>query len=211
MTAPDLDAVIFDVGAVLIDWNPRYLYAKIFLDAAGQPDDARIDWFLDTICTSDWNIEQDKGRPIAEANAELIAKHPDYKAEIEAFYGRFQEMISGPIQGSVDAMAALGARGLPIYGLTNFCGETFPPTTERFAFLRDFVGVVVSGDEKMKKPDPAIFHLITTRYALTPTTTLFIDDSAANIASANELGFQTHHFLGEDGLLADLRGRGLIG
>lgn len=205
-----VDAVVFDIGAVLIEWSPRYLYRRIFTLPDGTPDEDRIDWFLTEVCPPAWNVEQDRGRSIADANAEAIARHPGMRVEIEAFYGRFQEMIPGPIQSSVDAKAALRARGMPVYGLTNFGRETFPPTAERFPFLREFDGIVVSGEEGLIKPDPAIFHLIIERFALTPARSLFIDDSAPNIASAARLGFQTHHFVDPAALPADLRARGLI-
>jgi 2-haloacid dehalogenase len=187
-------AVVFDVGNVLIRWDPKHLYRKVFTVADGTPDEARIDWFLDNVCDMAWNVAQDLGRPIAEANALLVERHPELQAEIQAYYGRFQEMIPGPIAESVAALERLKAAGVPVYGLTNFGRETFPPTRERFPFLASFDGVVVSGEERVIKPDPAIFRLLTARFGIEPSRTLFVDDSPRNIAAAEALGFHVHLF-----------------
>ena len=189
-----LDAVVFDIGNVLIHWDPRLLYRKIFTRVDMTADEGMVDWFLATVCTTEWNIEQDRGRSIAEAEAEAIGRHPDYAPQIRAFYGRFQEMIPGEIPDTVAALRQAKAAGLPLHGLTNFGRETFPQTAARFDFLRSFDTVVVSGDEGVIKPDPAIFHILIERAGLDPQRTAFIDDSAANIRSAAELGFATHHF-----------------
>lgn len=194
--AATLDAVVFDVGNVLIRWDPRLLYRKLFTNVDMTSDEARVDWFLSTVCTPDWNIEQDRGRAISEAVDEAISRHPDYAPQIRAFYGRFQEMIPGEIAESVAALRRAKASGLPVHGLTNFGAETFPPTARRFDFLRAFDTVVVSGDEGVIKPDPAIFEILIDRAGLDPARTAFIDDSAANIVAADELGFVTHRFTG---------------
>ncbi len=193
MTAT-LDAVVFDVGNVLIRWDPRLLFRKLFTHVDMTADDARVDWFLSTVCPPDWNIEQDRGRSIAEAEAEAIARHPDYGPQIRAFYGRFQEMIPGEIAESVAALHAARAAGLGVHGLTNFGRETFPQTAQRFDFLRLFDTVVVSGEEGVIKPDPAIFGILIERAGLDPSRSVFIDDSEANVATAADLGFVTHRF-----------------
>lgn len=211
MSVGSVDAVVFDVGMVLIEWDPRHVYRKIFTRDDGSPDEDRVDWFLGTVCTMEWNIRQDLGRSIAEANAEACERHPDWKDEIAAYYGRFQEMIPGPIEGTVAAMRALKARGVKVPGLTNFGRETFAETAKRFDFLNEFDGVVVSGEEGVIKPDPAIFELLAERCGLVPGRTLFVDDSAKNIESAGRLGFYTHHFTrGPDALRADLVALGLL-
>ena len=211
MNSPAIDAVILDVGNVLIDWNPRALYRKIFLTPNGQPDEAQVDWFLANICTQDWNIQQDLGRSIVDAEATLRRQHPEWQAEIEAFYGRFQETITGPIETTVRCMARLREAGIPVHGLTNFGRETFAMTRQRFDFLRDFDGVVVSGEEGLIKPDPAIFKLLIQRFKLTPERSLFVDDSQANIDTAQALGFQVHHFTRPELLLPHLTALGLLG
>lgn len=204
-----LDAVVFDIGNVLIHWDPRLLYRKIFTRVDMTADEGMVDWFLATVCTTEWNIEQDRGRSIAEAEAEAIGRHPDYAPQIRAFYGRFQEMIPGEIPDTVAALRQAKAAGLRLHGLTNFGRETFPQTAARFDFLRSFDTVVVSGDERVIKPDPAIFHILIERAGLDPQRTAFIDDSAANIRSAAELGFATHHFTGPGAFTAWWKAAGL--
>lgn len=191
-----LNAVVFDVGNVLIRWDPRLLYRKLFTNVDMTADDRRVDWFLANVCSAAWNIEQDRGRAISEAVDEALARHPDYGPHIRAFYGRFQEMIPGEIPQTVTALQRAKSAGLPVHGLTNFSAETFPPTAQRFDFLRSFDTVVVSGEEGVIKPDPAIFEILIQRAGLDPARTAFIDDSAANIETADRLGFVTHRFTG---------------
>ncbi|MEC8584285.1 MAG: HAD family phosphatase [Pseudomonadota bacterium] len=210
MNAGGLTAVLFDVGNVLIEWDPRHLYRKIFICPDGTPDRARIEWFLTEVCSQAWNEEQDRGRTLAAATASLTARWPNYAGEIAAFYDRFQEMIPGAIAESREVFDHFKDRGLPVYGLTNFSRETFAATRARFDVLRRFDAVLVSGKEGLIKPDPAIFRRAAARFDLHPPATLFIDDSARNIAAARALGFQTHHFAGGPALIADLRGRGLM-
>ena len=210
MKAGGLTAVLFDVGNVLIERDPRHLYRKIFICPDGTPDRARIEWFLTEVCSRAWNEEQDRGRTLAAATASLTARWPNYAGEIAAFYDRFQEMIPGAIAESRQVFDHFKDRGLPVYGLTNFSRETFAATRARFDVLRRFDAVLVSGKEGLIKPDPAIFRGAAARFDLHPPATLFIDDSARNIAAARALGFQTHHFNGGPALIADLRGRGLM-
>ena len=187
-------AIVFDIGNVLIHWDPRLLYRKIFTRVDMTADERQVNWFLANVCTPEWNIEQDRGRSIADAEREAIGRHPDYAPQIRAFYGRFQEMIPREIPETVAALRRAKSAGLPVHGLTNFGAETFPQTAARFDFLRSFETVVVSGDEGVIKPDPAIFQVLIDRTGVDPARTVFIDDSAANIQSAETLGFQTHHF-----------------
>ncbi|UUX51652.1 HAD family phosphatase [Nisaea acidiphila] len=205
-----IDAVLFDVGNVLLEWNPRHLYRQVFRTSDGAPDEERIEWFLANICTTPWHVRHDLGRSPEDQTAELVARHPEHKAEIEAFYGRFQEMIPGPLEDIVAAKAAMKAAGRRIYGLTNFGAETFRDTRERFPFLKAFDDVVVSGEEGVIKPDPRIFELCVERFGLAPERTLFIDDSERNIEAARALGFEVHHFEGPDGCLDRLKRDGLI-
>lgn len=190
-----VDAVVFDVGNVLIEWDPRHLYRRIFTHDDATSDEAKINWFLDEVCPPEWNLEQDRGRTIAEAEAEAIARHPDMAAAIRSFYGRFQVMIPRAIEGSVAVLHSLKAAGVPVHGLTNFSAETFPSTRDRFDFLNTFEVVVVSGEEGVIKPDPDIFHRLIDRAGLVPERTAFVDDSPANIAAATSFGFQAHRFV----------------
>jgi 2-haloacid dehalogenase len=199
-----ISAVVFDIGNVLIEWNPRHLYRKIFVDRDGMPDDAQVERFLSTICTQQWNEKQDAGRSLEAGTAELLARHPDHAAAIRAFYGRFQEMMPGEIPGSVGILKALKARRCPVFGLSNFTRETFAPTRARFSFLGLLGGIVVSGEEGVMKPAPEIYRILASRYDLQPGSTLFIDDTAANISAAESLGFHGHHFRDAAGLAARL-------
>jgi 2-haloacid dehalogenase len=205
-----VDAVVLDVGNVLIEWDPRALYRKLFLTEGGTPDEAKVDWFLTNICDQAWNVQQDLGRSIAEANGTLIQRHPEWRAEIEAYYTRFHDTIPGPIESTVACMRALKDAGTPVHGLTNFSRETFAMAQARFDFLNEFDGVVVSGEEGLIKPDPAIFHLMAARFKLSPDRTLFVDDSPANIGSASALGYQVHHFTDPGALRPHLVDLGLL-
>ena len=158
MTEVGRSIVIFDLGGVLIDWDPRHLYRKLF---AG--DEAAVEQFLATVCTHEWNRCQDAGRSFAEGARLLKAEHPDKAGLIDAYGHRFDEMIAGPIAGSVEILAELRDQGIPLYGLTNWSAETYPAALQRFAFLRWFRGILVSGEVRVIKPDPRIFALLTER------------------------------------------------
>jgi 2-haloacid dehalogenase len=196
--------VVFDVGNVLIDWDPRYLYRKIF---AGDED--RVRWFLDHVCTMEWNQEQDRGRSWSDGVAALAARKPQWRAEIEAYDRRWNEMVSGPIEGSVTLLQRLRGAGIPTYAITNFSVEKFTETRRRFAFLDGFTGIVASGEVGLLKPDPAIFRLFLDRFGLAPGTCVFVDDNPANIASARDLGFCAHRFTEPGRFAAALRDLGL--
>jgi 2-haloacid dehalogenase len=196
--------VVFDLGGVLIDWDPRYLYRKL-LD-----DEAAVEEFLATVCTPEWNAEQDRGRPFAEGVAELVERHPVHAAAITAFHERWPEMLGGAVGSSVEVLAELRAAGVPVYALTNWSAETFGIARERFEFLEWFDGVLVSGEERMIKPDPAIFRLLLDRFGLDPGATFYIDDSPANVAAADRLGFDAVRFTSPAQLRRDLEARGLL-
>ena len=197
-------AVVFDLGGVLIDWDPRYLYRKLLAD------EAAVEEFLATVCTPEWNAEQDRGRPFAEGVAELVERHPVHAAAITAYHERWTEMLGGDIGGTVELLAELRAAGVPLYALTNWSAETFGIARERFEFLSWFDGVLVSGEERMIKPDPAIFRLLLDRFGLDPQATFYVDDSPANVAAASELGFDAVRFTGPERLRRDLETRGLL-
>jgi len=181
--------IIFDLGGVLIDWDPKYVYRTIF-----ETEEA-VDHFLDNVCTFDWNEKQDGGRTIKEANSILIDRFPEYEQEILAFYGRWEEMLGGAIDGSVNLLHQIKkSNNYPLYALTNWSAETFPIALEKYEFLHWFDGVLVSGEEKLKKPDPKIYQLIIERYNLEPEATLFIDDNLRNVKAASGEGLQTIHF-----------------
>ena len=197
--------VVFDLGGVLIDWNPRHLYRKLF-----NGDTAAMEDFLATVCTQDWNECQDAGRTIAEAEAEVLGRFPDKAELIRAFYGRFDEMMAGPIEGSVDLLEALHAREVPLYALTNWSAETIRHALARFPFFERFRGIVVSGRLKVKKPDRRIFEHLVTAHGLVPSETVFIDDSPRNVEAARAAGLQALHFESPERLRADLEGLGLL-
>jgi len=198
---PDMkiDAIIFDLGGVLIDWNPAYVYDKMFTSE----EQKRL--FFEKICTPDWNEQQDAGRSLKEATDELLEKHPDWKEYIEAYYGRWEEMLGGPIHGTVDIFKQLKASGkYKLYALTNWSAETFPVALDRYDFLHWFDARVVSGEEKMRKPFPEFYQLLLDRFQLTAEETLFIDDNLRNEQAAKEIGLQTVHFKSPAQLKEDL-------
>ncbi|MEM8792996.1 MAG: HAD family phosphatase [Pseudomonadota bacterium] len=196
-----IDTVIFDVGRVLVDWDPRHLYRKLL------PDEAAIDHFLTEICPPEWNLEQDLGRTWAEGVAIQSAKFPDHAPMIAAWNQRWHETMPDALWDTVALFERLEARGVALYGLTNFSQEKWPDTVARFPFLSRFRDVVVSGEVGMVKPDPRIFELLLSRNGLDPAQCLFIDDSEKNVEGARAVGLTTHHFTEADRLataLADL-------
>jgi len=197
--------VVFDLGGVLIDWDPRHLYRKLF---AG--DAAAMEHFLATVCTHEWNRCQDAGRSFAEGARLLKAEHPERAELIDAYHSRFDEMIAGPIAGSIEILAELRDRGTPLYGLTNWSAETYPAALERFAFLRWFRGILVSGEVGLIKPDPRIFALLIERFAVEPQRAVYIDDVEANVAAARPFGIHAIHFTTPAKLREKLVGLGLL-
>ena len=184
-----IDTIIFDLGGVLIDWNPRYVYRKIF------KTEQEIEWFLENVTTPDWNENQDAGYPLHKATEELVAKHPEWEPEIKAYYGRWLEMLGGQIHETVEVLQQLKHTGkYRLYALTNWSAETFPHALERFEFFKLFEGVVVSGEEKMRKPSVEFYKIVLDRYRLDPSTTVFIDDSLRNVKGAEAVGITGIHF-----------------
>lgn len=202
---PERDTVIFDLGGVLLDWNPRHLYRGLF---AG--DEAAMEHFLANICTSAWNRQQDAGRLVAEACALLKADHPDKADLIDAYYGRHLDMIAGPIAGMVEILAELRERGAKLYFLSNYSAQTYPLALGRFEFLSWFAGGIVSGEHGVIKPDPAIYQLLIERCAIDPHRAVFIDDVAANAEAARALGIHGIHFTSADALRSELAELGLL-
>ncbi len=187
--AAKIDTIIFDLGGVLVDWKPEYLYRKVF-----NGNEQKVQWFLNTICTPEWNAQQDTGRTIAEANVLKIEEFPEYEKEIIQFYERWEEMFSGPILQNMEFFKELKAsKKYKIYALTNWSAEKWDKALELFPFFKDFDGVVVSGQEKMRKPFPEIYKLILNRYNITPEKAIFIDDNEENVMAANELKINGIH------------------
>ncbi len=205
MPAGKRSVAIFDLGGVLLDWNPRYLYRKLF-----GGDEAAMEAFLATVCTKEWNERQDAGRTFAEATRSLLPTHADKLDLIEAWAPRFGEMIPGAIDGAVAVLAELRERHVPLYAVTNWSAETFPPQRERFGFLSWFDGIVVSGFERVMKPDPRIFRILLERYDLAPESAVFIDDVASNAEAAARLGIHGIHFRSPGQLRRELAALGLL-
>ena len=204
MNYEPVDAVVFDVGRVLYHWELRHLFEKMVSDPA------RLEKLLGEVVTEEWHFLHDAGRPLAQMVPERIALYPDFAEEIRAYATRFNETIPGPVEGSHALVERLDARGIPLFAITNFGAEFwagFRPQQRIFDRFRD---IVVSGEERIAKPDPAIFALAALRFGHDPARMLFIDDNAANIAAAREHGWQVHHFTHAASLESDLVARGLI-
>lgn len=195
-------AVVFDIGGVLLEWDPKLVYRDLL------PDPADLDRFLTEICTPEWNATLDAGRPFDEACAELAARHPGHAPLIHA-WKRQDEMIAGEVAGTAALVARLGDAGVALYLLTNMPAHVFAARRARYQVLQRFDGAVVSGEEGVLKPSPEIFALLRDRYRLDPGTTLFVDDQEANVAGARATGFLAHRFVDGPGLAAALRNHGL--
>ncbi|WP_026896968.1 HAD family hydrolase [Daejeonella oryzae] len=200
-----INTIVFDLGAVLIDWNPVYLYEKLFADEKEMQD------FLDTICTPDWNEEQDAGRSLKFATDTLVQEYPEHESNIRAFYDRWEEMLGGEIRGTVEIFRQLKAtEKYKIYALTNWSAETFPLALNRFEFLHWFDGIVVSGTEMNRKPYPEFYQILTDRYQVKPEELLFIDDNLRNIEAARQIGWESIHFISPEQLNTILNQKGLL-
>jgi 2-haloacid dehalogenase len=200
-----ISAVVFDVGKVLYRWDPRFLYERLI------DDDRALDAFLREVVTPAWHFQHDAGRRFADTSAELIARHPQHRDLILAWADRFAETIPGPVAGMTELVARLDARGVPLFAITNFSAEFWLPFRAREAAMFDrFRGFVVSGEERMMKPDPAIYRLALERFGLAPGSAVFIDDVPANVDAARDNGFHAIHFTGADELEARLAELGLI-
>ena len=196
--------VVFDLGGVLIDWDPRHLYRKLF------DDRDEMESFLAEVTTAEWNAHQDAGRPWAEAIEILVAEHPERRELIEAFLRRWPEMLAGEIPGTVDVLADLRAAGVRLVALSNWSAETFPIARERFDFLAWFEGIVVSGEVGVNKPDRRIFGHLIERFRIEPAAALFIDDAPANVGAAAALGFRAIQFTDATALRRELKRLGLL-
>ncbi|HVW61266.1 MAG TPA: HAD family phosphatase [Puia sp.] len=184
-----IDTVVFDLGGVLIDWNPEYLYREIF------PDESERRWFLSNITTLDWNEEQDAGRTLQEGTEYLVRKFPEHEKNIRVFYDRWKEMLGGPIHETVEIFRHLKeVSKVRLYALTNWSAETFPVALELYEFLHWFDGRLVSGAEKIRKPSPGIYQLLIKRFDIDPKTAVYVDDNLRNVLPARELGFYGIHF-----------------
>jgi 2-haloacid dehalogenase len=199
-----VDAVVFDIGGVLVDANYRHLYRKLI------DDESAMEEFLATVCTQEWHTRHDAGYPMEQGVADLVAQYPQHAALISAWHERFDETWAGAIEETVAIAADLKAAGIPLYLLSNWPGEFYPMAQQRFPFLQDhFAGQVISGYEGVTKPDSRIFAILTDRYGLVPATTVFIDDTDYNAVAAARLGFQAIRFTGAAHLRQDLIARGL--
>jgi 2-haloacid dehalogenase len=197
-------SVIFDLGGVLVDWDPRYLYRKLL------PDEEAVEWFLSTVTTPEWNGVQDWGRSFADAVAVLTQQFPQHADLIEAYDHRWIDMISGQIEGTVEILRELRTAGSRLYALTNWSAEKFPHAEQMFDWLSWFDGIVVSGRESLAKPDPRIYRLLLERYQIAGPTTLYIDDNPPNVHAANVVGMTGVHFTGPEQLRDDITRLGLL-
>lgn len=200
----DVSGVVFDLGGVLIDWNPRYLYRKMF------DSEEEVTWFLTEVCTPEWNRALDEGLPFEEAIPRLISGYPECRQEIEAYYTRWEEMLGGCIEGSVRVLEALCEKGVPLYALTNWSAETFGIARRRFSFLDWFEDIVVSGEVGVVKPERGIYEALIQRSGIDPRASVFVDDLEANVRAAGEFGFTGVVFRGADSLQDELVRMGLL-
>jgi 2-haloacid dehalogenase len=199
-----IEAVVFDIGGVLLDWDPRNLYRKLF------DDEREMERFLSEVCTLEWHDAHDRGKPAEESGPELARQHPEYAEEILAWGRRTEEMVGGEIADTVEVLRELKEAGVPCYALTNMEAETYPQRVERFEFMRWFDGAVVSGFEGIAKPDTEIFELLLERFGLSPETTLLVDDSSRNVRAARSIGMQTVEFRSASEFRTVLEDAGLL-
>ncbi|WP_394270933.1 HAD family hydrolase [Qipengyuania sp.] len=202
--ADRVDAVVFDVGRVLYQWDLAHLLRKV------EPDEAQLAKVLSSVITEDWHFQHDRGRPLAGMVAERIAEYPEFEAHLQAYATRFNETIPAPMPGSIELVEQLHRAGVPLFAITNFGAEFwagFRPTASVFDLFRQ---IVVSGEELVAKPDPAIFVLAADRFGFPPGRMLFVDDNDDNIAAAHRLGWQVHRFRDAASLADDFSARGLI-
>lgn len=201
----NIDTIVFDLGGVLIDWNPDYVYRHLF------ETEEEMQWFYKNICTPDWNEEQDAGRTLEEGTALLIKQFPEHEKNIRAYYDRWEEMLGGAIEGTVELFRKIKATGrYRTYALTNWSGETFPVALNKFEFLHWFDGRLVSGDEKMRKPALRFYELLTEKFDIVPENSIYIDDNPRNLGPASDIGFYTIHFLSPDELQYELEQLGVV-
>ncbi len=198
----DKKTVIFDLGGVLIDWNPKYLYRKIF------NEESEIDSFLENICDMAWNEEQDAGRTLFEGTAVKIQEFPEYAEHIKAYYSRWTEMLGGPMPATVEILKTLKEDdSIDLLALTNWSAETFPIAQSKYDFLNWFRGIVVSGTEKTRKPFDDIYYILIDRYDVAPKDSIFIDDNLRNVEAARSIGIDGIHFQSAGQLKTELKNR----
>ncbi|WP_417462558.1 HAD family hydrolase [Kordiimonas sp.] len=197
-------SVLFDIGNVFVEWDPRLLYSELI------HDQAELERFLSEVVTLEWHTEHDRGRPFAEGVRILSAKFPEYEDLIQAFDERWNDTIGPVFTGTVDVLERLSEQGTPCFGLTNFSAEKWPLFCREYAFTDLFGGVVVSGAEGLVKPDPRIFQLAIDRFGLESEQTVYIDDRLENVQAAEHMGMIGHHFTDADKLAADLRAKGFL-
>lgn len=202
--AGPIEAVVFDLGAVCIDWDPRHLYRSMF-----GGDDVAMEYFLAEVCSQEWNARMDEGTPWAEAIELLSIEYPEWRTQIIAFRERWEEMLGEAIHGTIEILDRLQDAGIATYALSNWSAETFPIALPRYPFLSRFDGIVISGREGVRKPDPRIFRILLDRYALRPETTVFVDDVEENVIAAAALGIVALQFSDPDALRRDLLRLGL--
>jgi len=191
--------IVFDLGNVLIDWDPRYLYRKLLAS------ESEVEWFLENICNDNWNIKHDEGQSFNKGISELSKLYPQYSNLIENWFDRWEEMLGGPIEDTVEILAELKKNCFPLYILSNWSAETYPKAEAKYEFLKWFDGKIISGEVGKIKPDPEIFHFLTKKYNLKPENSVFIDDKIINIKAANLIGFHGIHFKNAELLRKDLK------
>ena len=202
----NIDTIIFDLGGVLVDWNPEYVYREVFND-----DQQKVDWFLNNICTHEWNVEQDAGRSIQKATELLVAQYPEFEEWIRIFYDRWEDMLGGTIPETVTLLNKLKqANNHHLYALTNWSAETFPVALQRYEFLQHFEGILVSGEEKTRKPFPKIYEILLERYQINPFRSVFIDDNVENVEVAKKFGIKGIHFKSSQQLREELTNLGVL-
>ncbi|MBU2951962.1 HAD family phosphatase [Tamlana agarivorans] len=195
-----IDTIIFDLGGVLIDWNPEYVFLDVF-----NGDQEKTRWFLDHICTSDWNENQDAGYPLVQATEDRVKLFPEYEKEIRLFYGNWEMMLGGAIKGTVDILKKLiDSKTYKVVALTNWSAETFPIAQEKFEFLQWFDAILVSGEENTRKPFKDIYELTLNRFNIKAENAVFIDDNLRNIEAAKKIGIHGIHFTSSEKLVKQL-------
>ena len=194
-----IHSIVFDLGNVLIDWNPRYLYRKLL------PSEIEVEWFLENICNDDWNKKHDEGQNFRDGINKLSYMYPKYSELIKNWFDRWEEMLGGPLEETVEILAELKKNEIPLYILSNWSAETYPKAEAMYDFLHWFDGKIISGEVGKIKPDPEIFHILTKKFNLNPENSVFIDDKLVNIKAANLLGFHGIHFQNATLLRNDLK------
>jgi len=206
MESNHINTIIFDLGGVLIDWSPDYVFDEIF-----DGDRERRDYFFNEVCTNTWNENQDAGYPLQQATEDKLAEFPAFETEIKAYYGRWEEMLGDAIQGTVDILKKVIAdEAYKVYALTNWSHETFPVALTRFEFLHWFDGIVVSGEEKTRKPFGDIYQILFDRYEVNPSAAVFIDDNFRNVEAGRALGLRGIHFQSHHDLAKEMKSLGII-